>query len=666
LRDFFSKHFYIALLCVCLSAAMKGQSFSEHPVSVYPDVFVPPPFDEKAVFEEYLQKHERYFKFTGRRERYAHHITEMLSGLNRSFVIYNDLKEETDYLNKVLKEALPDSLLTPNVSARIIRDPSVNAFSIEDGSLNFHIGFLSIVNSETELAAVMAHEYGHYEQKHMRRRYKKFSNVMLFNTVMSFIPLYGLIGQTATTAELFHTFRKHEKRCDQYAVDFNRLNNYYPTEISRPFRRFYSMEKLDKIHRDHEKSYDMFRTHPANSKRIKRIEQQINQADKAGRKNFLVDSLLFFRLKKRAGDEVIYQLFVSNHFDQCMEQCYLRLLEQPDDEFYMYYLLESLRLKLAIQPSVAKEAFITFNYKVKGTTEVMKSIHHQLPVIYAHVWEDVKNKLKGELSDPSNIEFITYGEALAYFRKRATEKCKACYPALLRMGEQTGVPDSSQHITALQKLLHEEISFSKAPAANKTPVFFNNSYSSMFDSRRYSVRNITSDDEEIQMLKEYINSQAEEQKTSLDSIYRVPLNFREENLLHPQLEVLSDKIIYSNFHVKRKFRKKQFYKKRKRPLRANAVAYEMVPALNQMMQSRGYNSLVFVDFLVKDLGKDMSGGSRKKLNALLYYYDLTSGQITRKFIKYKYKFMSELELKYFYPQLFSDIDLFTTEMKSTK
>lgn len=662
MRDFFSSHFYVCLLGLFLSVAVKGQSFSEHPVSVYPDVFAPPLLDEKALFEEYLQKHEHYFIFTGRRESYAHHITEMLSDLNRSFVIYNDLKEETDYLNKVLKEAVPDSLLTPNVRVRIIRDPSVNAFSIEDGSLNFHVGFLSIVNSETELAAVMSHEYGHYEQKHMRRRYKKFSNVMLFNTVMSFIPLYGLIGQTATTAELFHTFRKHEKRCDKYAVDFFRLNRYNTREMVRPFKRFYSMDKLERIHKDHQKSYDMFRTHPASKKRIKKIEAQGKGIEASNRKNFLVDSIAFFKLKKRATDEVIYQLFAANNFDQCIEQCYLKHLINPEDDFYTYFLLESLRMLLLINPSRADETFITSNYKIKGASDILKSIHYQLPIIYGHVWDDVKGSIGGALSDPSHIEFVSNGEALSYFRARAKENCETCYPALMRFGEKVNIPVGTPNASALQKQLHEEVVFAKASKINKTPVFFNNCYKSIYDSRKFSNRNLSSEDEEIQMLNEYLNSQAEEQKKTLDSVYSVPLDFREQKHLHPQLEILSDKLVFSNFKIKRKFKKKHFYRRTKKPLEAKVTAMEAVPTLNQIMLSKGYSDFVFVDFIVKDSGSDFTGKSRKKLNVLVYYYNLESGILLRKFIKYNYKFISEVELKYFYPQLFKDIELFNAEV----
>lgn len=51
------------------------------------------------------------------------------------------------------------------------------------------------------------------------------------------------------------------------------------------------------------------------------------------------------------------------------------------------------------------------------------------------------------------------------------------------------------------------------------------------------------------------------------------------------------------------------------------------------------------------------------MNVLLYYYNLNTGLLTRKYLKYKFKFMSEFELKYFYPQLINDVELFKSEMK---
>ena len=486
---------------------------------------------------------------------------------------------------------------------------------------------------------------------------------MLFNTIMAFIPLYGAVAQTASTAGLFHSVRRHEKRCDRYAVDFFGLNMYSLMETSRPFKRFYKMEKLDRLHLDHEKSFDMFRTHPASKKRVKAIDKGVAKLENSNRKSFLVDSVSFTSLKKRATDEVIYQLFINNHFDQCIEQCYINLLINPEDEFYLYFLLESTRMKLLISPSASNQRFITSNYKVKGSSEVQKSIHHQLPLIYSHLWEDVSVKLKGELSDPNQVEFMTYNEALTYFKLRAVKSCKSCYPAIIRSGERMGVPSDSNHVTPLQKILHDEITATNAPPLPVTPVFFNKCYTSIFDSRRYSTREFNKGDDEMQMLKEYISNQSEDQMKMLDSIYNNQLNFREERMLKPQLEILSDKIIFSNYNIKRKFKKKHFFRRTKRMLQANVNAYQTVSALNQMMLKKGYHSLIFVDFVITDSGQNILGQSRKKMNVLLYYYNLNTGLLTRKYLKYKFKFMSEFELKYFYPQLINDVELFKSEMK---
>jgi beta-barrel assembly-enhancing protease len=65
--------------------------------------------------------------------------------------------------------------LSPDLQARFAwrillgRDRSVNAFALPGGYLGVHLGLIAVVNSNDELASVLAHELSHVTQRHIAR-----------------------------------------------------------------------------------------------------------------------------------------------------------------------------------------------------------------------------------------------------------------------------------------------------------------------------------------------------------------------------------------------------------------------------------------------------------------------------------------------------------------
>jgi predicted Zn-dependent protease len=55
----------------------------------------------------------------------------------------------------------------------LVRDAMINAFALPGGFIGVHTGLILAAQSESELAAVMAHEIGHVEQRHIARMLAK-------------------------------------------------------------------------------------------------------------------------------------------------------------------------------------------------------------------------------------------------------------------------------------------------------------------------------------------------------------------------------------------------------------------------------------------------------------------------------------------------------------
>lgn len=88
----------------------------------------------------------------------------------RASLAYMDDAEVTDYLNEVgyrLVAVSPDA--RQEFSFFALLDPSVNAFALPGGFIGVHSGLLLSSQTESELAAVLAHEVAHVTQRHIAR-----------------------------------------------------------------------------------------------------------------------------------------------------------------------------------------------------------------------------------------------------------------------------------------------------------------------------------------------------------------------------------------------------------------------------------------------------------------------------------------------------------------
>jgi len=84
---------------------------------------------------------------------------------------YLDDPEVTEYLN-----GLGARLSGAGTGARqdfelfALRDPSINAFALPGGFIGVHTGLITVADSESEIASVLAHEMAHVTQHHIARQ----------------------------------------------------------------------------------------------------------------------------------------------------------------------------------------------------------------------------------------------------------------------------------------------------------------------------------------------------------------------------------------------------------------------------------------------------------------------------------------------------------------
>jgi predicted Zn-dependent protease len=138
----------------------------------------------KAVIKR-LEKDELNELTPGQRKFLSPVLTKTTKGLNDQIdeeVIISDRE-----LQQMLEETylLLDSSYHPIKSVKqilISNDPLVNAVSYSQGTIVINIGLLGIINNQSQLAFIMAHELAHYELRHVFR--KNTANAGSANTAM--------------------------------------------------------------------------------------------------------------------------------------------------------------------------------------------------------------------------------------------------------------------------------------------------------------------------------------------------------------------------------------------------------------------------------------------------------------------------------------------------
>ena len=183
-----------------------------------------------------------------------------------------------------------------------VRDPSLNAFALPGGFIGSHSGLVLSAQSESELAAVLAHEIGHVSQRHIAR--------MIGNQRKdALLPMAGLLiaalaarsspdlagaammGGTGLAAQRQLSFgRDAEREADRVGLQILRGAGF---ELNGMVNFFGRLQNASRNRTDNLPSY--LRTHPMTGERMADIEARIRMLSYKQH----VDSLDFLLIRSR-------------------------------------------------------------------------------------------------------------------------------------------------------------------------------------------------------------------------------------------------------------------------------------------------------------------------------------------------------------------------------
>jgi predicted Zn-dependent protease len=185
----------------------------------------------------------------------------------------------------------------------LIEQPVINAFAGPGGHIGLFAGLILATETESELAAVIAHEMAHIQQQHLLRTLEQHQQSVWSTTLlMAAAVLLGAqvdanLGAAAITGiqalslqRQLNFSRDHELEADRLGIDRLAQSGYDPYAMPGFFR---SLEQRNRLHSQSQP--ELLRTHPVTSQRI---ADALARAEAAGHHQ-KVDRLEFHLLRAR-------------------------------------------------------------------------------------------------------------------------------------------------------------------------------------------------------------------------------------------------------------------------------------------------------------------------------------------------------------------------------
>lgn len=261
------------------------------------------------------------------------------------------------YINRVADSLLlrQDPELRKKLKFYVLRSPTVNAFTTDQGAIFVTIGLLTRLKNESELAFVLAHEVIHYKRNHVLTGY------------VEGVKAREGIGQYDQTTFENRFLKRHrysrayESQADEEGFELLINSNYDPhasmaafdilaladapfsdTLFKKSFfesdylvfpSKFY-VDTIKPVKPDDEDQDDDLATHPSVYKRRKVIVKKFGKlgADTVGSK-FLVSETMFWRIKEMARFEEISEHTAVAEFNEAIYSNYAEHTLYPQNHY---------------------------------------------------------------------------------------------------------------------------------------------------------------------------------------------------------------------------------------------------------------------------------------------------------------------------------------------
>lgn len=225
----------------------------------------------------------------------------------------------------------------PDLRVYALRNPLFNASMAPNGMMQVWSGLLLRVDNEAQLAAVIAHEIGHYVQRHTLERLRDVKSRSAFGQFMGLFGIVGLVGQLAMIAGMFGFSREQENEADRIGLELMQSAGYDGREAGRLWEQLIA-ELATSPDTDPAKNSPLFATHPAAPERSKVLAERARAGGELGAE----------RWAERIGPwraELLGDELRRGRYDETMVLLERLLAREPGSALLLHYRGETRRLR---------------------------------------------------------------------------------------------------------------------------------------------------------------------------------------------------------------------------------------------------------------------------------------------------------------------------------
>jgi predicted Zn-dependent protease len=199
---------------------------------------------------------------------------EMSAEVEKEHPLYSDGQVQR-YVRDIggrIARYVPNNAGIP-LTVKVVKDDEVNAFTIPGGYVYVNSGLIKRLDTEAELAGVIAHEMAHAVNRDGTKQLTRMYGIsFLLNLVLgSDAPQWQQIaGDLFSTFGLLSYGRTAESEADRGAVHISRAAGYNPVGYLEFLKKLQEMEESQP-----NLLTELFSTHPETSGRIATVEREI-------------------------------------------------------------------------------------------------------------------------------------------------------------------------------------------------------------------------------------------------------------------------------------------------------------------------------------------------------------------------------------------------------
>jgi len=197
--------------------------------------------------------------------------------IEKKYEVVEDLNQNsliTEIGNKLAKAS---ELKAMNYHFKILNIDGPNAFSIPGGYIYVTYDLFDYVQSDDELAGILAHEIAHVIHNHALKQTRdntKFTLLTILAVLLTREPDVGVLGKLTTITLLNQYSREYEEEADLTAIDLLIKTGYNPVGFLTFLERLYTREMFKP-----EVNLGIFQTHPETENRVNYVKDKLKERE---------------------------------------------------------------------------------------------------------------------------------------------------------------------------------------------------------------------------------------------------------------------------------------------------------------------------------------------------------------------------------------------------